>query len=156
MSSLRRPPIEFLFCFSFICFSFCFRVCHSSKTSFYWAGDPRSQEHREKLNKRPDLSGRPHCKGVAIGVAKRGARRSGERTLRTPPSCSFPVSHACGPHVASSVRRSSVRAHACVRACVRVRACVLVRACACLCVRVRACACVCACGCARVCACVRF
>ena len=24
---------------------------------------------REKLNKRPDLLGRPHCKGVAIGVA---------------------------------------------------------------------------------------
>ena len=25
---------------------------------------------REKLNKRSDLSGRPHCKGVAIGVAE--------------------------------------------------------------------------------------
>ena len=36
-------------------------------------------------NKRPGLSGRPHCKGVAIGVARRGARRSGERTLRVPP-----------------------------------------------------------------------
>ena len=47
MSSLRRPPIEFLFCSSFICFSFCFRVCHS-KTSFYWAGDPRSQEYRPR------------------------------------------------------------------------------------------------------------
>ena len=38
-------------------------------------------------NKRPGLSGRPHCKGVAIGVARRGVRRSGERTLRVPPSC---------------------------------------------------------------------
>ena len=105
---------------------------------------------------------------MAIGVARRGARRSGERTLRIPPSCSFPVSHACGPHVASFVRRSSVRARASVRACGRawrlsvvrasacVRACVCmrVRACACVCVRVRACACVCACVCARVCACV--
>ena len=32
----------------------------------------------------------------------------GERTLRIPPSCSDPVSHACGPHVASFVRRSLV------------------------------------------------
>ena len=63
----------------------------------------------EKLNKRPGLSGRPHCKGVAIGVARRGARHSGERTLRIPPSCSGPVSHSCGPLVASFVRRSSVR-----------------------------------------------
>ena len=61
-------------------------------------------------NKRPGLLGRPHCKGVAIGVARRGARRSGERTLRVPPSCSDPVSHSCGPHVASFVRRSSVLA----------------------------------------------
>ena len=37
-------------------------------------------------NKRPGLSGRPHCKDVAIGVARRGGRRSGdERTLRIPP-----------------------------------------------------------------------
>ena len=57
---------------------------------------------------------------MAIGVARRGARRSGERTLRIPPPCSFPVSHAGGPHVASFVRRSSVRARASVRA--RVRA----------------------------------
>ena len=63
----------------------------------------------EKLNKRSDLSGRPHCKGVAIGVARRGARHSGERTLRIPPSCSGPVSHSCGPLVASFVHRSSVR-----------------------------------------------
>ena len=54
---------------------------------------------------------------MAIGVARRGARRSGERTLRIPPSCSGPVNHACGPHVASFVRRSSVRARASVRAC---------------------------------------
>ena len=45
---------------------------------------PISRE-REKLNKRPDLLGRLHCKGVAIGVARRGGRRSGERTLRIPP-----------------------------------------------------------------------
>ena len=84
------------------------------------AGRKRIHTHRCRLsslrNKRPDLSGRPHCKGVAIGVARRGARRGGERTLRIPPSCSFPVSHACGPHVASFVRRSSVRARARVRA----------------------------------------
>ena len=66
-------------------------------------------------NKRPDLSGRPPCKGMAIGVARRGARRSGERTLRIPPSCSDPVSHAGGPHVASFVVG---------RPCARVRACV--------------------------------
>ena len=45
-------------------------------------------------NKRPGLLGRPPCtrccKGVAIGVARRGARRNGERTLRIPPSCSIP------------------------------------------------------------------
>ena len=47
MSSLRRPPIEFLFCFSlFVSLSF-FRVCHS-KTLFCWAGDPRSQEYRPR------------------------------------------------------------------------------------------------------------
>ena len=72
-----------------------------------------------KETKRPDLLGRPHCKGMAIGVARRGARRSGERTLRIPPSCSDPVSHACGPHVASFVRRSSVRGLAKARACGR-------------------------------------
>ena len=38
---------------------------------------------REKLNKRPGLLGRPHCKGVAIGVARRGPRRSGERTCHS-------------------------------------------------------------------------
>ena len=74
---------------------------------------------RSLRNKRPVLSGRPHCKGVAIGVARRGARRSGERTLRILPSCSFPVSHVCGPHVASFVRRSSVRGLANARACGR-------------------------------------
>ena len=47
---------------------------------------------------------------MAIGVARRGSRVSGERTLRVPPSCSFPVSHSGGPHVASFVRRSSVLA----------------------------------------------
>ena len=35
-----------------------------------------------KETKRPDLSGRPHCKGVAIGVARRGARRSGEISMQ--------------------------------------------------------------------------
>ena len=69
-------------------------------------------------NKRPGLSRRPPCKGVAIGVARRGARRSsGERTLRIPPSCSAPVSHAGGPHVVSLVvGRPCVRVRACVRA----------------------------------------
>ena len=63
-----------------------------------------------------DLRRVPHCKGMAIGVARRGARRSGECTLRIPPSCSFRVSHACGPRVASFVRRSSVCGLANVRA----------------------------------------
>ena len=37
-------------------------------------------------SKRPGLSGRPPCKGVvAMGVARRVARLSGERTLRVPP-----------------------------------------------------------------------
>ena len=36
-------------------------------------------------NKRPDLSGRPPCKGVAIGDARRGRRPRGERALRVPP-----------------------------------------------------------------------
>ena len=58
---------------------------------------------------------------MAIGVARRGGRRSGERTLRVPPSCSDPVSHACGPHVASFVRRSSMCALASVRACGRAQ-----------------------------------
>ena len=66
-------------------------------------------------NKRPDLSGRPPCKGVAIEVARTGARLSGERTLRAPPCCSDPVSHAGGPHVVPSV----VVGRSCARACVR-------------------------------------
>ena len=37
-------------------------------------------------NKRPGLWGRPSCKDVAIGVARIGARRSGERKLRIPPA----------------------------------------------------------------------
>ena len=67
-------------------------------------------------NKRPGLSGRPSCKGLAIGVARTGARLGGERTLRVPPSCcSLPVSHAGGPpNVVSSavVGRSCARARA--------------------------------------------
>ena len=59
--------------------------------------------------KRPDLSGRPPCKGMAIGVARTGARLGGERTLRDP------VSHAGGPHVVSSV----ITGRSCARACVR-------------------------------------
>ena len=80
-------------------------------------------------NKRPDLSGRPPCKGVAIGVARRGARLGGERTLRVPPCCSFPVSHSGGPHVVSFVtgRRSCARG-ARVRAGVARRAAESVRA----------------------------
>ena len=44
-----------------------------------------SQNSSSLRNKRPGFSGRPHCKGVAIGVARRGPRRSGERALRVPP-----------------------------------------------------------------------
>ena len=36
-------------------------------------------------NKKPDLSGRPPCKGMAIGVARRRPRLNGERALRVPP-----------------------------------------------------------------------
>ena len=74
-------------------------------------------------NKRPGLSGQPPCKGVAIWVARKGGRLSGERTLRIPPCCSLPVSHAGGGlHVASSVvGRPCVRA-ACVRASLAKRA----------------------------------
>ena len=36
----------FLFLFLFV-FSFCLGFCHN-KTSFHWAGDPRSQEHRPR------------------------------------------------------------------------------------------------------------
>ena len=71
-------------------------------------------------NKRPGLSGRPPCKGVAIGIARRGTRLGGERTLRIFLSCSDPASHAGGPHVASFVVGRSC---ACVCAGARVRAC---------------------------------
>ena len=48
---------------------------------------------------------------------KEGGRLSGERALRVPPCCSFPVSHSGGPHVVSFVvgRRPCVHG-ACVRA----------------------------------------
>ena len=49
------------------------------------AGDSPTTPSSSLRNKRPGLSGRPHCKGMAIGVARRGACRSGERTLRIPP-----------------------------------------------------------------------
>ena len=76
-------------------------------------------------NKRSGLSGRPPCKGVAIGVARRGARLGGERTLRIPPSCSLPVSHVGGPHVAKfAVGRSCTCVRAGAGARVRVRVCV--------------------------------
>ena len=70
-------------------------------TAPVWRCEPRSPSSLR--NKRPDLSGRPPCKGVAIGVARKGGRLGGERTLRVPPSCSFPVSHSGGPDVASLV-----------------------------------------------------
>ena len=84
---------------------------------------------RSLRNKRPDLSGRPPCKGMAIGVARRGGRLGGERTLRVPASCSFPVSHSGGPHVVSFVagRRPCARG-ARVRAGVARRAAESVRA----------------------------
>ena len=79
-------------------------------------------------NKRPDLSGRPPCKGVAIGVARRGGRLGGERTLRVPPCCSFPVSHSGGPRVVSFVAgRRSCACGARVRADVARRAAESVR-----------------------------
>ena len=70
-------------------------------------------------NKRPDLSGRPPCKGVAIGAARRTARLGGESTLRVPPCCSFPVSSQPLRRTARRIVRrwaSSVRAR-------RARAC---------------------------------
>ena len=74
-------------------------------------------------NKRKGLSGRPPCKRVAIGVARRGGRLGGERMLRIPLSCSDPVSHAGGPHVASFVvGRSCCTTCVCASARVRVRA----------------------------------
>ena len=74
-------------------------------------------------NKRPDLSGRPPCKGVAIGVARKGGHLSGERTLRVPSFCSLPVSHAGGTHVALFVvGRWCVRG-TCARACWHGEAC---------------------------------
>ena len=48
MSSLRRPPIEFLFVSLFILFLFLFVVCRSKTFPFYLAGDPRSQEFRPR------------------------------------------------------------------------------------------------------------
>ena len=64
--------------------------------------------------------GRPPCKGMAIGVVKRGERRSGERTLRISLSCSDLVSHTGGPHVTSFVvGRPCARVRAYVRACRR-------------------------------------
>ena len=87
------------------------RVCSSGETQHArGAADGGRADVCSLRNKRPNLSGRPHCRGVAIGVARRGARRSGERTLRIPPSCSDPVSHSSGPHVASFVGRPCVLA----------------------------------------------
>ena len=59
---------------------------------------------------------------MAIGVARKRPRLNGEWALHAPPSCSLPVSHAGGPHVASFVvGRLCVRG-ACVRAGVARRA----------------------------------
>ena len=60
---------------------------------------------------------------------KEGGRLGGERTLRVPPCCSFPVSHSGGPHVVSFVagRRPCARG-ARVRAGVARRAAESVRA----------------------------
>ena len=84
---------------------------YSQKTCLFVRFFTCSQNSSSLRNKRPDLSGRPPCKGVAIGVARRGGRLGGERTLRVPSSCSFPVSHSGGPHVVSFVagRRSCAR-----------------------------------------------
>ena len=85
------------------------------------AGEDRSSLSSLR-NKRPDLSGRPPWKGVAIGVARRGGRLNGERTLRAPPCWSLPVSHAGGPHVASFVVGRPCKRGTCVRAGVARRA----------------------------------
>ena len=76
-------------------------------------------------NKRPDLSGRPPCKGVAIGAARRTARLGGESTLRVPPCCSFPVS-------SQPLRRTARRIVRRWASFVRAR-----RACACWCGKTR-------------------
>ena len=85
--------------------------------AYYRSSDTATVVRRSSLrNKRPGLSGRPPCKGVAIGVARRGARRSGEHTLRIRrsswfknkrpglssgrPSCKFFI--ACPPSSSSS------------------------------------------------------
>ena len=68
-----------------------------------------------KETKRPDLSGQPHCKGVAIGVASRGARRSGERTLRIP---LYAVFQSATPAVRTSHRSFVGRPCAGEQACV--------------------------------------
>ena len=101
-----------------VCVCVCTRVViHIRTHTQREAGNfPCSCETSSLRNKRPDLSGRPPCKGVAIGVARRGVRHSGERTRRTPPSGSDPVSHVGGPHVASFIVGRSC---ACVRACAR-------------------------------------
>ena len=97
-------------------------------------------------NKRPGLSGRPHCKGIAIGVAKRGggvAVVNVRSVFPCPSVIQSAVGHAGGPHVASFVVG---RPCACMRACVRAgmvaqcaassdRPCVGVRACVRVCVR---------------------
>ena len=96
---------------------------HFKKHAFLCVFHVRSQNSSLR-NKRPGLSGRPPCKGVAIGVARRGGWLSDEHTFCVPPSCSDPVSHTGGPHVVSFVVD---RPCACVLAGVRVRVLLTIR-----------------------------
>ena len=99
---LKEPPYppHLLVLFVVVWHVFAYQAPSQLATSVSWAaawapsvsGCQHTQPAQNKVpggslrNKRPDLLGRPHCKGMAIGVARRGARRSGERALRIPPS----------------------------------------------------------------------
>ena len=73
---------------------------------------PRVNARNDLINKRPDLSGRPPCKGAAIGVASGGARVGGQRTLHIPPRGAQPTTSQPNRRTARRIarRRSSARA----------------------------------------------
>ena len=111
MSSLRRPPIEFLFVSLFV------RVCHS-KTSFYWAGDPRPQEYRPR---RRCEAGPAAPKTMAPGTdatflwrhaadRRFGAAVDNTRRCRHP-GAPAPEKDAAIPHHLSQMRRNIVPPH---------------------------------------------
>ena len=79
--------------------------------------------HNGLRNERPGLSaGRPPCKSMAIGAAKRRGRLGGGRALRIPPHCSGPVNHAGGPGADRTSRRVFVVDRPCAHARPRVLA----------------------------------